>query len=80
MRALVFVALCISAFFLPFWCFALTVLLYTLIYEAYAPLLIAVCVDVYFGEMGRGAWYLYTLFSILIGIAVYVVRPYLRFY
>ncbi len=80
MRGLIFAALCISAFFFPFWCFALIAFLYMLMYEPYVPLVVAVCIDVYFGEYGRGAWYLYTLFSILAGIAVYFVRPYLRFY
>lgn len=68
------------ALFFPFWCFVLLAICYAVMWTPYELLIIAVCIDVQFGNASFLHGYLFTtLASVLLVLSVYT-KPLFRFY
>ena len=79
-RTLSFIGMTLCALFLPVWAFILLAPLYAFVFSPYELLVLGVCIDAQFGEVGRGVWCLYTVITAGVTIFSMSVRPFLRFY
>lgn len=77
LRCISFCVLVGIGFFLPMWVFIFTVLFYSLLFGPYEVLILAVCIDAQFGN-AEGVWYLYTVFTSGVTLAIVFIRPYVR--
>lgn len=78
MRVALYLAIVCTAFFLPFWVFAICAALYGLRWSAYEFLPLAVLVDATFGV--HGFTYLYTVYIGIVCLAIVYLRPLFVFY
>ncbi len=79
-RFFLYIAVVLSALFLPFWAFVLIAFVYALFFAPHEVIVVGVLIDAQFGEVGIGVWYLYTLATIGIFFVTLYSKPYLSFY
>ena len=77
-RIISFLFVLVSALFLPSWFFVLATLIYGFVYQPYELLLIAIMIDVQFGDVGNTLNYYYSGVVILISLILLFLKPQLR--
>jgi hypothetical protein len=80
LRIISFIGVALCALFLPVWVFVCVAPLYAFVFSPYELLVLSVCIDAQFGEVGRGVWYLYTAITAVVTLLAMSMRPFLRFY
>lgn len=78
LRIASFIGVLLSALFLPWWFFICAVVVYGFVYQPNELILIGVCIDAQFGEVGTGQGYLYTLTTAVSAIILVTLKPQLR--
>lgn len=79
-RIICFIGVAIMALMLPLWMFVCGAFAYAFAFSPYELLVLSMCIDAQFGDVGRGVWYMYTGAVAVVTILTLSVRPYLRFY
>ena len=78
MRIALYLAIVCTAFFFPFWVFAVCAALYALRWSAYEFLPLAILIDATFGVQGLA--YLYTVYIGVVCLVIVYLRPLFVFY
>lgn len=79
-RIISFIGITLIALFLPLWVFICVVPVYAFVFSPYELLILSVCIDAQFGDVGREVWYAYTAVVSFVTILTMSIRPLLRFY
>ena len=81
-RILAYIVTLLSALFFPWWVFVCVAVVYAFIFSPFEILIIAVCIDVVFGDMTRGFWntYFYCMMAFIVVTLSLYIKPTLSAY
>jgi hypothetical protein len=80
MKYLLLIPVALAGFFLPLWSFLILVMVYSLFFPSGILLVVAVCIDAFFGNPDIGFSYIYTVGTSGILVCISLVKPHLALY